>query len=175
MIEEINRILTDHCSDFFAPTKKAKEILLLKGTPKKKIFVTRNTIVDAVYQDLELARKKSTILDRLKLRKENYFLVTPHRQENVDKRERLKEILEGSRLIYEKFNLLIIYPIHPRTRKMMAKFKLSVPNGVRLIKPVGFLGFLQLEANAKLVLTDSGGVQKKLYSENTLYYFKRQY
>ena len=117
MIEEINRILTDHCSDFFAPTKKAKDILLSEGIPKKKIFVTGNTIVDAVYQNLKLARKKSKILDKLKIRKENYFLITAHRQENVDKKERLKGILEGIGVIYNKFNLPIIYPIHPRSKK----------------------------------------------------------
>jgi len=162
MPEEINRILADHCSDFlFAPTKKAKDILLSEGIPKKKIFVTGNTIVDAVYQNLELARKKSKILDRLKLRKENYFLVTAHRQENVDKKERLKEILEGIALIYKKFNLPIIYPIHPRTQKMIKKFNLKIPQGVKLIEPIGYLDFLQLEANAKLVLTDSGGVQEE--------------
>jgi len=162
MPEEINRILTDHCSDFlFAPSKKAKDILLSEGIPKKKIFVTGNTIVDAVYQNLKLAQKKSKILDRLNLEKENYFLVTAHRQENVDKKERLKGILEGLGLIYEKFNLSVIYPIHPRTRKVIARFNLSIPKGVRLTEPIGFLDFLQLEANAKLVLTDSGGVQEE--------------
>jgi len=162
MPEEINRILTDHCSDFlFAPTQNAKKILLQEGIPKKKIFVTGNTIVDAVYQNLKLAEKKSKILEKLNLEKKRYFLVTVHRPENVDKKERLKGILEGLRLIYKKFGLPIIYPIHPRTQKMMAKFKLSVPNSVRLIEPVGFLDFLQLEVNAKLVLTDSGGVQEE--------------
>jgi len=162
MPEEINRIFTNLISDIlFAPTKKAKDILLSEGIPKKKIFVTGNTIVDAVYQNLKLAKKKSKILDKLKLKKENYFLVTVHRQENVDKKERLKEILEGLGLIYEKFNLPVIYPIHPRTRKMIARFNLSIPKGVRLIEPIGFLDFLQLEANAKLVLTDSGGVQEE--------------
>jgi len=162
MPEEINRILTDHCSDFlFAPTKKAKEILLKEGIPKKKIFVTGNTIVDAVYQNLKLAKKRSEILERLNLKKENYFLVTAHRQENVDKKERLKGILEGLSLIYKKFNLPIIYPVHPRTKKMIAEFKLSTPQGIKLIEPIGFLDFLQLEANAKLVLTDSGGIQEE--------------
>jgi len=162
MPEEINRILTDHCSDFlFAPTKKAREILLSEGISEKKIFVTGNTIVDTVYQNLKLARKKSKILDRLNLKKENYFLLTAHRPENVDKKERLKGILEGLDLIYKKFNLLIIYPIHPRAKKMINKFKLKVPEGIRLIEPVGYLDFLQLEANAKLVLTDSGGVQEE--------------
>lgn len=162
MPEEINRILTDHCSDFlFAPTRKAKEILLKEGIPAKKIFVTGNTIVDAVYQNSKLAQKKSKILERLGLKKGDYFLVTAHRQENVDKKERLKGVLEGLDSVYQKFNLPIIYPIHPRTEKMINKFKLSVPKGIKLIEPVGFLDFLQLEANAKLILTDSGGVQEE--------------
>jgi len=162
MPEEINRILTDHCSDFlFAPTKKAEEILLSEGIPKKKIFVTGNTIVDAVYQNLKLAKKKSKILEKLCLEPQKYFLLTAHRPENVDKKERLRGILEGLDLIYKKFNLPIIYPIHPRTKKMINKFKLMIPKGMRLIEPVGFLDFLQLEANAKLVSTDSGGVQEE--------------
>ena len=162
MPEEINRILTDHCSDFlFAPTKKAKDILLGEGINQKKIFVVGNTIVDAVYQSLKLAKKKSKILRKLNLKKENYFLVTAHRQENVDKKERLRGILEGLKLIHKEFKLPVIYPIHPRTRKMIAKFKLPVPRGIELVDPVGFLDFLQLEANAKLVLTDSGGVQEE--------------
>jgi len=162
MPEEINRILADHCSDFlFAPTKKEKNILLKESIPQRKIFITGNTIVDAVYQNLKLAQKKSKILERLNLKKENYFLVTAHRQENVDKKERLRGILGGLGLIYKKFNLPIIYPIHPRTKKMVTKFKLSFPKGIKLIEPVGFLDFLQLEVNARLVLTDSGGVQEE--------------
>lgn len=162
MPEEINRILIDHCSDFlFAPTQKAKEILLKEGIPARKIFVVGNTIVDAVYQNLKLAQKKSRILNHLHLVKRNYFLVTVHRQENVDKKERLKGILEGLGLIYKKFNLPIIYPIHPRTKKMIVRFKLLIPRGVNLIEPVGFLDFLQLETSAKLVLTDSGGIQEE--------------
>ena len=162
MPEEINRILTDHCSDFlFAPTKKAKETLIREGIPKKKVFVTGNTIVDAVFQNLKLAEKKSKILEKLNLGKEKYFLVTAHRQENVDNKERLKGILGGLKLIYNKFNLPIIYPIHPRAQNMINRFKLMVPKGVKLIEPVGFLDFLQLEANTKLVLTDSGGIQEE--------------
>ena len=84
-----------------------------------------------------------------------------HRQENVDVKERLKGILDGLKLVYNDFNLPIIYPIHPRTMKRIKKFGLEVPEGIRLIEPLGFLEFLQLEANAKLVLTDSGGVQEE--------------
>ncbi len=162
MPEETNRVLTDHCSDFlFAPTKEAKEILLSENIPKKKLFVTGNTIVDAIHQNLKIAKRKSKILKVLNLEKQEYFLLTTHRPENVDKKERLKGILEGLNLIFKKFNLPIIYPIHPRTKKMIKKFKLKIPKGIKSIEPLGYFDFLQLETNAKLVLTDSGGVQEE--------------
>jgi len=162
MPEEINRILADHCSDFlFAPTKKAKEILIGEGVPRNKIFITGNTIVDSVFQNLKLAKRKSKILKKLNLKKGKYFLVTAHRAENVDKKERLKGILEGLKLVLQKFKLPIIYSIHPRAKKRIKEFKLKVSKGINLIKPVGFLDFLALEENAKLVLTDSGGIQEE--------------
>jgi len=162
MPEEINRILTDHCSDFlFAPTDNAKEILIKEDISKNKIFVTGNTIVDAVYQNLKLAEKKSKILKKLNLERRKYFLLTTHRPENVDKKERFRGILEGLRLVCKKFNLPIIFPIHPRPKKRMKEFKLKCPAGVRIIKMIGFLDFLELETNAELVLTDSGGVQEE--------------
>jgi len=162
MPEEINRVLADHVSDYlFAPTEKAKENLLREGIDKSKIFVTGNTIVDAVYQNLEIPRRKVDNLNKLNLNPEEYFLVTAHRQENVDVKERLKGILDGLELVYNKFNYPIIYPAHPRTKKKIREFGLKIPNGIELIKPPGFLEFLQLEANAKLVLTDSGGVQEE--------------
>lgn len=162
MPEEINRILTDHCSDYlFAPTMKAKENLLREGVEENKIFVTGNTIVDAVYQNLEIAKRKVDVLKMLNLNPEEYFLVTAHRQENVDVKERLKGIFDGLKLVYDMFNFPIIYPIHPRTMEKINVFRLGVPKGIKLIEPLGFLEFLQLEANAKLVLTDSGGVQEE--------------
>ena len=162
MPEEINRILADHCSDYlFAPTEKAKENLLKEGIPRNKISVTGNTIVDAIYQNLEIAKRKADIFNTLGLEKQEYFLVTVHRQENVDVKERLKGILDGLGVVYHEFNIPIIYPIHPRTLKRLRDFELEVPRGLELIEPVGFLDFLQLEANAKLILTDSGGVQEE--------------
>ena len=161
MPEEINRILTDHCSDYlFAPTEKAKEILLGEGIPSEKIFVTGNTIVDAVFQNLSISEERVNPLNDLELTPKEYFLVTAHRQENVDVKERLKSILNGLELIHEMFSLPIIYPIHPRTSKRLKEFGLKV-NGVDLINPLGYLEFLQLEAKAKLVLTDSGGIQEE--------------
>ena len=161
MPEEINRVLTDHCSDYlFAPTEKSRDILLGEGIAKEKIFVTGNTIVDAVYQNLSISEERVNPLNDLKLTPKEYFLVTAHRQENVDEKETLESILNGLELVHNEFSLPIIYPIHPRTSKRLKEFGLKV-NGVDFINPLGYLEFLQLEANAKLVLTDSGGIQEE--------------
>ena len=161
MPEEINRTLTDHCSDYlFAPTQKAKEILLGEGIHKDKIFVTGNTIVDAVYQNLEIARETENSLDDLNLMPREYFLVTLHRPENVDDSARLASILDGLSKVATEFHFPVVYPIHPRSRKMMTEFALE-PRNLTLIEPVDFLCFLQLENNARLILTDSGGVQEE--------------
>lgn len=161
MPEEINRTLTDHCSDYlFAPTQKAKTILLGEGIPADKIFVTGNTIVDAIYQNLEIARESGNALNTLGLKSQQYFLVTLHRQENVDNLTRFALILEGLDNVASKFQLPVIYAIHPRSQKMMNKFGLK-PQNVNLIQPTGFLDFLQLESQSRLILTDSGGVQEE--------------
>jgi len=161
MPEEINRVVADHISDYlFAPTKTARENLLAEGIPEEKISITGNTIVDSVYQNLEISKRKVNPLRDLGLKETGYFLATTHRAENVDDRARLKEILEGFSLISEEFSLPVIFPIHPRTRKRIEEFGLDL-HGVKAINPVGFLEFLQLEAGARLALTDSGGVQEE--------------
>jgi len=161
MPEETNRVLTDHMSDFlFAPTDCSKQNLLKEGLPESKIFVTGNTIVDVAVKNLSLLRGRSDILIDLKVEENDYFLVTAHRQENVDVKERFQDILEGLRLIHDAFGFPLIYPIHPRAKKRISKFALN-PKGVTLIEPAGYLQFLQLESRAKLILTDSGGIQEE--------------
>jgi UDP-N-acetylglucosamine 2-epimerase (non-hydrolysing) len=161
MPEEINRVLTDHLSDYlFAPTPKAEQILLGEGIGEEKIFVTGNTIVDAVYQNLELSKSKRDITNDLHLKPEQYFLVTLHRQENVDNTSRFTSILEGLSKLAARFQLPVVYPIHPRSRQRMSRLTLPLQN-LTIIDPVDFLSFLQLESNAKLILTDSGGVQEE--------------
>jgi len=161
MPEELNRVLTDHCSDYlFAPTEGSKRILLGEGIPDEKIFVTGNTIVDAVYQNLSISEDRINPLNELELVPKEYFLVTAHRQENVDVKERFEGIIKGLELVADEFGLPVIYPIHPRARKMMNHFELNA-RGIEFIEPLDYLSFLQLEANAKLVLTDSGGVQEE--------------
>lgn len=161
MPEEINRVVADHVSDYlFAPTEMAKGNLLKEGLDDNKISVTGNTIVDSVYQNLEISKRKVNILKEFGLKPKEYFLVTAHRAENVDDRGRLDEIIKGIELIGREFSLPVIFPIHPRTRKMVETFGFDLDE-ITAINPIGFLEFLQLEANSRLALTDSGGVQEE--------------
>ncbi|MCQ5363276.1 MAG: UDP-N-acetylglucosamine 2-epimerase (non-hydrolyzing), partial [Candidatus Methanomethylicia archaeon] len=115
MPEEINRIVADHVSEIlFAPTEKAKQNLISEGISQEKIHVTGNTIVDAVHQNLELARRGgSAALESLGLEDGRYFLATVHRQENVDDPGRLRGILEGLRLVHDHYGMPVVYPAHP--------------------------------------------------------------
>jgi len=158
MPEEINRILIDHISDYlFAPNKNAEKNLLKEGIHSEQMFVCGNTITEAIYQNLEISMKSQSFYTKYP----NYFLATIHRQENTEIPSKLDNILNGLAVLHEEFNLPIVFPIHPRTQKNLKKFGLIIPEGVELIEPVGYLEFLQLEKNAKLILTDSGGVQEE--------------
>jgi len=165
MPEEHNRTMIDHISDFlFAPTEEAK-MNLIQDNVKGKVFVTGNTIVDAVAQNLTLAKRKSKIMGELGLTPGNYFLLTLHREESIDFRENLESILDGIKLVAETFNYDIIFPVHPRTAKGIRYFKLhSFISGIknlRVINPLGYLDFLMLLSNSKLALVDSGGIQEE--------------
>lgn len=162
MPEEVNRVLVDHCSDFlFAPTRRDAQTLKKEGIPSKKIFITGNTIVDAVRESAIRAENKSDILERLKLKKASYILVTAHREENVDSKKNLSGILSGIASVGISTGLPVVYPIHHRTIKRIKEFGLTTPSAVRAIGPVGFFDFLKLEAHARLIITDSGGVQEE--------------
>ena len=162
MPEETNRVIADHISDYlFAPTETSRQYLLDEGIPDERIFVTGNTIVDAVYQNLEIAKEKVDVLSRLGLTEGEYFLATAHRAENVDDPVRLGGILEGFPRVFEEFGMPVVFPAHPRTVKIISEFGLNVPSGTQIMEPMGYLEFLQLEGGARLVLSDSGGLQEE--------------
>jgi len=161
MPEEINRVVADHISDYlFPPTETSRQNLLREGIDDAKIIVTGNTVVDAVYQNLEISKKKSDVLADMGLKPREYFLVTAHRAENVDVKELLEGIIRGLSAVGDAYSLPVIFPMHPRTAKMVREFGLSL-DGITVTPPVGYLEFLQLESNARLVLTDSGGLQEE--------------
>jgi len=152
MPEEINRVITDHISDYlFAPTMEAKENLLKEGIDNEKIFVVGNTIVDVVYKNVKLCKKNN----------EKYFLITLHRPSNTDIKENLNKIIRGLKIVYRKYKIKMIFPIHPRTMKKIKEYKIKIPNFIETIEPVGYLKFLELQSNARLIFTDSGGIQEE--------------
>lgn len=162
MPEELNRIMCDHISHaLFTPTTQSQDILAREGIPSKIIHTVGNTIVDAVYANIQIARKRGDALSKHGLRKDGYILATAHRQENVDDPIRFQNILSALGETGRKHGLEAFYPIHPRARKMIEAHSLSVPSNVRLAEPCSFFDFLQLEEGARLVMTDSGGVQEE--------------
>jgi len=162
MLEETNRIVTDHIADYlFAPTSDAYKNLIDEGLTDKKVVLSGNTVVDALNQHIKIAEKKANILKQLNLASKEYLVATAHRAENVDNKKRLSGILNGLYLVARDFKLPIIYPVHPRTLKNIKNFNFKIPPGVKLIKPLGYFEFLQLEAHAKLIMTDSGGLQEE--------------
>jgi len=166
MPEEINRIMVDHISDYlFAPTETSGKYLLQEGIHDSKIHVVGNTIVDATMQNLSIARDRSNILDELKVSPSDFFLLTMHRAENVDDPERLEKILNGLELLSDQYKIPIIFPMHPRTMNRIKEFgfenKINSIDSLNIVVPIGYMDFLVLESEAKLVLTDSGGVQEE--------------
>lgn len=161
MTEEINRTVADQLCDYlFVPSDLAKTHLLMESIPEDRIFVTGNTIVDAV-RHVEQEIDASKILSTLGLAPREYIFATVHRQENVDNEQRFRNIFEGFRRVFALYQIPIVYSRHPRSEKMMERFVLYLPDGVRAISPVGFVDALHLEKNARLIMTDSGGIQEE--------------
>jgi len=162
MPEEINRIVADHCSKYlFTPTENSSKNLLNENIKQKNIYMVGNTIVDAIQQNLKIAQKKSDIIKKLNLQEKNYILVTTHRAENVDNKNRLKRIFKGLGMLQKKFSIPVIIPLHPRTLSRIKEFKISIPKTLKIIEPLGYMDFLVLESKTRLIATDSGGIQEE--------------
>ncbi len=177
MPEEHNRVLTDHCADIlFCPTETAVSNLKKEGftnivnnaphasplTPH--IFLVGDTMYDAVLQFSEISRHQSTILDDLGIKSKEYLLATVHRAENTDDHDRLGNIMAALSELAER--QIVVLPLHPRTKKILdANFPLlfTPHSSLKMIPPIGYLDMLMLEQNAKVILTDSGGMQKEAY------------
>ncbi len=159
MPEEINRIVTDHCSDLlFCPTQTAFDQLSREGLAERA-RLTGDIMYDALLQHLPLIEERTEIIGRLKLHPKEYVLVTVHRAANTDDPAALGRILEALALLDEP----VVFPIHPRARAALLAANLEPAPNVRVIEPVGYLEMLALERSARIVLTDSGGVQKEAY------------
>lgn len=164
MPEEINRILTDHTADLlFAPTPAAVANLHREGLPAARIRLSGDVMLDAAMFYRELAEQRSHILQELALQPSSYILATIHRAENTDDRSRLHAIFKGLALVAQE--VPVVLPLHPRTEKALRRESLlkDLPPTLRIIDPVGYLDMIRLEQNARLIATDSGGVQKEAF------------
>jgi len=164
MPEEVNRILTDQVSCLlFAPTETARTNLAAENV-HEGVHVVGNSVIDALVQNTEAAEKASRILKRLRLEPGRYAVLTFHRAENVDSADRMKRVLQAVGAIASRHGLTVVFPIHPRTEKMAKQHGLNAllkSPGLKVIPPTGYLDMLELERNAALVLTDSGGLQEE--------------
>ncbi|CAH0148285.1 UDP-2,3-diacetamido-2,3-dideoxy-D-glucuronate 2-epimerase [Peribacillus sp. Bi96] len=160
--EEKNRRIIDAVSSLNLPyTPQSKENLLNEGIPSKRIYLSGNPIYE-VLNHFNNEIEQSVILDKLNLGKEDYFLVTAHRAENVDYEDRLLEIMKGINLVAETYQKRIICSLHPRTKsRIELSPKLDVHPLIEFHEPFGFFDFVKLEKNAFCVLTDSGTVQEE--------------
>lgn len=160
--EEKNRRVIDAISSFNLPyTPQSKENLVKEGIPRNRILLTGNPIYE-VLENYKNQIEQSDILSKLSLKKDNYFLVTTHRAENVDHEDRLQEIMQGINLVAETYQKKVICSIHPRTKSRIERhLSLVVHPLVEFHEPFGFFDFVKLEKNAFCVLTDSGTVQEE--------------
>ena len=159
MPEEINRILTASISTWlFTTEEEANHNLMKEGIPKDRIHHVGNVMIDTLFDKLQEARKRDTV-ERLGLEAGKYALLTLHRPSNVDDPEVLRGIFETLEQIHEK--LPILFPVHPRTRASIEKKLGNVEPRLQLAEPMGYLDFLKLMSDARLVFTDSGGIQEE--------------
>ncbi|MFU8859653.1 MAG: non-hydrolyzing UDP-N-acetylglucosamine 2-epimerase [Cyclonatronaceae bacterium] len=159
MPEEINRIATDHVSDYlFAPTPAAMANIEKEGLTARSTL-TGDIMVDALLDNIGRARESSAILQNMKLEPESYSLLTLHRPYNVDDPVNLRAILTLLARTEER----VVFPVHPRTRNIIRDHNIRIPENIITTEPVGYLDFLYLQSHSQRVITDSGGIQKEAY------------
>ncbi|OGL73266.1 UDP-N-acetylglucosamine 2-epimerase [Candidatus Uhrbacteria bacterium RIFCSPHIGHO2_12_FULL_60_25] len=162
MPEESNRVLADRLSKWlFCPTDLQRQRLLKEGIDHDGVHVVGNTIVDASLHYTKVAYDKSDIAERLGVTNRPYALLTMHRPSNVDDPARLRAILSSIGDAARTLGLMVVFPVHPRTKAAMDAAHLSLGDPFILTEPVGYLDLLRLQSSADVVLTDSGGIQEE--------------
>jgi UDP-N-acetylglucosamine 2-epimerase (non-hydrolysing) len=163
MPEEINRVVTDSLSDYlFTPTTSASENLMKEGIDEQKIHLVGNVMIDTLTSSLDKV-DKSKILEKLKIKQNDYGVLTLHRPENVDVSSKIQNIFAGIEKIQEEIQ--IVFPAHRRTQKRIEehgfKTRITDMRNLMLIEPMGYIDFIKLTKDSKFVLTDSGGIQEE--------------
>jgi UDP-N-acetylglucosamine 2-epimerase (non-hydrolysing) len=160
--EEINRRILDHISDINMPlTEQARDYLIREGVRPETVIKTgssMNEVLDYYHAGIE----KSDVVARLGLQDKNYFVVSAHREENVDIPAQLQELIKSIDAIAEEFNKNVVFSVHPRTRKRLEDLKLNPKNSrVQMLKPLGFFDYIKLQKQSFCVLSDSGTITEE--------------
>ena len=161
MPEEVNRVLTDHCSDIlFCPTETAVRNLAAEGITEG-VHLVGDVMCDALEYNRTVAEERSRVLEDTGVEAGDYLVVTVHRPSNTDSREHMAAIIDA----LGEAGRPVVFPVHPRTRKYLSEYGLfaEMRENVRIIEPLGYLDMLHLMAHAEKILTDSGGIQKEAY------------
>lgn len=160
--EEINRRIIDHVADFnLVYTENARRHLLSEGLPHRRIYLTGSPMYEVLHDNMEKINS-SSVLDELKLKKKQYFIVSTHREENVDNPENLRKILTVLNLLVKEYNVPVIVSTHPRTRKRLELLPdFNIDSKIQFLKPFGFSDYIHLQMNAICTLSDSGTISEE--------------
>ncbi|HSV26267.1 MAG TPA: UDP-N-acetylglucosamine 2-epimerase (non-hydrolyzing) [Sedimentisphaerales bacterium] len=160
--EEMNRRIIDHISDFnLVYTEHARRHLIAEGFPQRRIYLTGSPMREVLADNMDKIHS-SGILEELGLTKGGFFVVSAHREENVDNRENLTNILAAMEKLHEEFRLPVIVSTHPRTRKRLDSLgAINISDGIRFLKPFGFNDYNWLQMNARCVISDSGTIAEE--------------
>ena len=159
--EEINRKMIDHISDVnLTYSTLSREYLLREGFPPERVIKIGSPMYEVLHANMKKI-EKSDVLERLELEKDKYFLVSSHREENVDNEKNFFNLVESLNTIAEKYQLPVIISTHPRTKKRIEKLRIKFHSLIRPLKAMGFLDYVKLQMNAKAVLSDSGTISEE--------------
>ncbi len=162
MPEEINRIVTDHCSDvLFCPSRQQYRNLVAESINQRKLFITGNTIVDTVKYCQSLLKQLPDDTFKQLRPKSDFILLTCHRPSNTDNIDSLKAIISAVDKISRINKLICLFPVHPRTKKLIKYYSLKLPSTIEVVPPVGYLQMIYLQIQSQMILTDSGGLQEE--------------
>lgn len=160
--EEVNRRIIDHCSTVLMPyTERSRENLLREGIEGRRVYVIGNPIYQVIQRHTK-AIEDSRCLETLRVEPGKFFLVTMHRSENVDREDKLRDLVDALARLHQEFGHPVICSFHPRTRAKVEQFGVEIGrDGLRFVEPLGFIDFIRLERSAFCVLSDSGTVQEE--------------
>jgi UDP-N-acetylglucosamine 2-epimerase (non-hydrolysing) len=159
--EEINRRIVDHVSDINMPYSSiAREYLLAEGFPADRIIKTGSPMYEVLHYYMPKI-EASDVLKRLDLKEQQYFVVSAHREENIDSERNFKGLIETLQMLDSEFSIPVIFSTHPRTRKKIEDKSISLPKNIRLMKPLGFIDYVHLQMHAKATLSDSGTITEE--------------